>query len=434
MPGRRHRLPGTYEIGEDGGVEITLIGQLPRADFSPIDILWGEVQGIPVTCERAVPSWYAGTGNRHDRHRLHIDTAYEGARLRSPRTTLFSAAGATITNLEAFHRRSIIGHIDGGYATNDGGITDIPVGPGTVSFWAGARQRRTASPETLSITAVHSVRVKPIQPLTYDQMLQSFLRPLSSLVSLSGLTAESLSAVTLHRRDSGSKASWPIQVRRHLSARGERELRFWEMLLHTENLAIESQLAGWFKFWNRCTMAFSSFEESLASRDVASRLLYATGACEELHATLRPDREIPTAAQTERLERVLATIATGKDRRWARNILKRGHLPSLQTRLEDLAGALDADFGLALLGPHKPWAAQVADVRNALAHSDARATEYLQDPDLMYELTNTLQVLFTMNVLPELGFTPPSAAEAFKAVPTLAWRLGGYPAAVQTRA
>lgn len=427
IPGQRRRLPGTYEVGEDGGVEITVIGSLAvfGLESGPVRVIWGEVDGTEVTCEESWPTFMSSPDARHERQRLWVTRAYEGARLRNPSHTKFKIAEANISNLQQLRRIRMLELNAAGPRHKH--IEDLVAhtSRGRVQFRAGVTESWSALPESMSLSALHRVLVEPPAPATYDEIWRDLLMPLGGLLAVAGNGTASVSDVWLHPVRASAHAP-TIRVRVHEASNDDPPVRDFDMLIHGGNWDIGVGVAQFLDLWDRCAVGFTSYLESHRAASMHFKFLYAASACEALHGALRPDRDTPSPRHQARLDRVLQDISPHRDRRWVEGILKRSHIPSLQTRLSDLVGGLDENFARLLVGESHVWASHIGGARNALSHSDQRAIEYYQDPRVLHEMTQTLHTVFLLSVLQQLGFTRSEAAHLFMGNYQRRWTVGRY--------
>ena len=435
IPGSRRRFAGDYRVGTDGGVEVAIVGgsPSPRRDLQPIPVLFGDVQGTPVTCVLAYPTRFHGRGLQ-ERSGYTVVRALENRHIRTPGTAAWPGVSAEIENLEAFRRVRVIDRVDRAKDTETRDLSVDLGDRGRVTFVAQALEDIQGFPERVTINAYHGVSVQPPIAMTQDDLWSRYLMPLGILVGLAGFGGGHVSNVRLHAPRSRSKRpTHPyVQTRVHTDGRAEQVRRHGELIIHGDNWDVPKRLSDWFELFEMSPTAFASFASSLNTNATAPKLLYAASACETLHDALHPQSREPSARQRERLDRVLRDIRRSKDRAWARHLLERRHSVPLERRLELLANEIDPGLTADLLGDVKVWSKHAAYARNKISHSDADALRFHENPALTYQLSYTMNAVFALVVMGRIGFTAGGAAEVFRDSWSIRQQIGQYRVMAET--
>ena len=411
LPGSRRRRGGTYEIGADGGVEITVFGALretPPFLTDPIPVLLGEVAGKPVTCVDVWPRQSSAVGTRFQKDRFWVTTTFEGARWHCPATQKHYRVGLRLSELDGWvHQRGIEPVSEGlGWRHAEPSSLTAHTGVGEVSIQTSASERFSA--DVVTMRTVHSVWWDLSTPLTALLAWQSVVMPIQALLSVASMGSVGVTELWFAGR---SIRSVPVLERAHRAPSEMEPKHFYDFLFTTANWNVATNLPKWLDLWNQAQVAITTFTAAYSSGGyVMNSFLSTASAIEALHAALHPELDEPSSRQTAKLERVLTDIQLSRDRSWAKSFLKTAHRPSLQQRLTNLAATLGDDVMIPLVRDPTAWAAKVADVRNAMTHSDPRSWPYQSDAELLVGLTETLRIVFLLTVLMQIGFDQPSVS------------------------
>lgn len=427
VPGSRRRLIGTYDVSTDGGVDITLWGGLVdhrTVDPAPIPVLFADVDGTPATCADVSVMESTAIGTPNQRDRFWVTTSFEGARWHSPDTKRHNLVGISLSELDGWVHQQGIEHLPEGFGWRQAypaaQTARTPVGEVSLETSASAQWRAGEA----TMRTVQSVSCRPDAPMTLADAWQSFVMPMRALLSIA-----SLGPVNVGKLQLASKGlpQPPVLVRSHRERSDSEPKRFSDFLFTTRTWDVGEHLPTWFDLWRRANVALTTFTAAYSSDTfTVSTFLSVASATEALHAALHPELDEPSSRQAAKLERVLANIEKSRDRTWARSFLKNAHRPSLHNRLLLLANDLGEDVMYPLVRNPEAWAAQVAEVRNAITHSDQRSWDYQADAELLVNLTETLRIVFVLTVLMEIGFDQRAVSDVARENRHLRHWLGRY--------
>ncbi|HKO20125.1 MAG TPA: HEPN domain-containing protein [Acidobacteriaceae bacterium] len=365
-------------------------------------------------------------GNAEIQH-LWVTYAYEGVHWRTPERARLRTAGIRLSELTGWVDQSGVERSEGGWKAALPEPLKARVDIGEVWIEIGAATRATRDSVTLETR--RTVTCKFVRPFAPEEVWQKFVMPIKDLLtvaSLGDVSVDELWVMPAGRTDSARPLPQVVE-RAHREQRTEPPKRFWEFLFTTRDWDIAAGLPLWFDLWQRAPVAMTTFTSAYAARGhTYANFVAVASATEALHAALHPELENPTERQAARLERVLASIATARDRKWAKGLLRHGHKPPLQRRLELLLQDLGEEIAYPLVGNGPEWAKTVADARNALAHSDPRAWDYYGKFDLVIAMTETLRTVFVLTVLLQIGFDQPTVAAKLRQTRHLKHWLGRY--------
>lgn len=430
VPRTRRRLQGTYKWTANEGVEISLVGTPSgTADLSVAPVLWGDVSGTRVTCEDVWPLSVHGLG-KQIRSRYAATRAFEGAHFSDPVRHQFVAATLTLSRLPAFRHVLLINPREPSECPQRDQYRHAVSVPavGEVIFESAVEQAWAGFPESLTLSARHHVSLVPSRPCTWRTLWREMVMPINGLLTLAAHESSRVLDVHLSPKTNGSRGG--VRVRTRNPVRDDYTVYPSQMLMSFANWDVNAMLPEWFRLWNACPTAFTSFSASLDTSEPGSRLLHAVGACEALDRVLHPLPE-HDPRRISRVERVLATNISQRDRAWATRLLSVRNEQTLENRLKRLARGLEQGLAGEMLGDVSRWARHVAEARNALSHSKHSAADFNSDPRLVYQMASTLQYVFGQIVMQLVGFSGETAAERYRHNGYLQQSIGLYPAMVQ---
>jgi hypothetical protein len=419
-----NQIAATYRVGEDGGVEFDLHGKtLSGPDDWHLPAVHADVEGIPVSLFDCYISSSSGRRGLRGSGPVHqswwAQSAVEGVRATDADALRFSRMSVTSRGLADWVGVDTVDwtfRVEGEddvvnafeWRQHQPWKVDLQEARLELGIGVGWVDRAFRDK---TITQQASFRICPTEPMTYDDLWASFVRPLSQLMTI--VVGEPIEANVLGLELAGADSAvledhdlrYGIRVRRHNSRRYSLEdTRTHELLWRLNDWDFAEGLTRWFRIDGRvpAATALLALAQDTKSGWVASRFLSAVGAAEALHRGLHGEA-VASAAHQERMSSILSKV-TSREARWLRGSLKRSHEPSLQQRLAELAGEAGHPTWRFIQRPRE-WSAQIANARNALAHGRPDGVDVMKDPRLLSDMTRSVIGMITMRLMRELGFT-----------------------------
>jgi hypothetical protein len=266
--------------------------------------------------------------------------------------------------------------------------------------------------------AVSSFIVTLDRPLSIDDIEERYVRPLRYLLSL----ATGTPAVVTRLRVQNSAHTKPLGASQWLDVefyQGKlppeppKPVSRHDMLFKLDDIEFSQFLPRWFELVERCGISL----DLLFSLDnpgnifVTNRMFNAVTAVEGLHQRLNPIHEDVIKVHKKRVDAIAGTIDDKHERKWLRENLAGAYRPTLRTRLGellDLAGSTMHPY----VGDRERWIKRVKDIRDLIGHG---SSELEKDRRVQIRLTASLELLYKLILMRELGFSDQYCMRAFTA-------------------
>lgn len=295
---------------------------------------------------------------------------------------------------------------------------------GKISISYGFEYRPNAISEITLRQSVH-FRVEPTEALTFDAMLNQFVRPLQNLLTLATRKANSVTGVSMfpvHEDVAASEGvrDSPIEFLYQQSFRPdsqpEKTLTPYDMLFSLPDIndRFNHTIQSWFRVADELDSVCSLFFGLRYASRVYSEweFLNLAQAAESYHRRRFKSRVLSDKEHRTRTKAILQSVPE-EHRSWLKDKLTHSNEPTLRERLRELISSTSHIVG-PLLQDKEDFIKKVADTRNYLTHYDPRLRKKMPEARQLYTLQLVLTFVIETLLLNELGFSLERSAELFQ--------------------